>query len=387
MNHRLLEQVHAEHTRALKLVEDLDDSAWRQQYHPDLSPLGWHIGHLLFIETYWLREVVLGDNRLTDSLKPLYFPWLSPKPQRARRLPDKDKLGLQAQALHKENLEWLAELLLKGSGHALLRDNYLLHFLIQHYCQHIETMHQVLLLRALQTPGGGALVNRPLSSRPPVQPELQFDTAPTHIGNTDHAAAYDNELPRHEVVLRQYRLAAVPVSNAEYLGFIEANGYTTRKYWCETGWRWVRGQGITAPLHWRRDHKGDWGDGASANGAADLDPAAAVYGISHHEATAFARYAQCRLPTEAEWEHAMNCRPGLFDSTGQAWEWCGNAFYPYPGFRAFPYDGYSKPWFDGAHFCLRGGSRFTSPQIRRPSFRNFYTADKRHIFAGLRLAL
>jgi iron(II)-dependent oxidoreductase len=69
-----------------------------------------------------------------------------------------------------------------------------------------------------------------------------------------------------------------------------------------------------------------------------------------------------------------------------AWEWCRNRFHPYPGFRAFPYDGYSLPWFDGYHYTLRGGSPYTLPWIRRASFRNFYAADKRHVFAGCRLA-
>ena len=76
----------------------------------------------------------------------------------------------------------------------------------------------------------------------------------------------------------------------------------------------------------------------------------------------------------------------LWNTTGQTWEWCANTFYPYNGFQAFPYERYSRPWFDENHYTLKGGSPFTGKSIRRRSFRNFYQPDKRHIFAGVRLA-
>ena len=80
------------------------------------------------------------------------------------------------------------------------------------------------------------------------------------------------------------------------------------------------------------------------------------------------------------------CRASACRPCGGAWEWCGNRFHPYPGFRTFPYDGYSLPWFDGRHHVLRGASPYTLSCLRRASFRNFYTPEKRHVFAGCRLA-
>ncbi len=74
------------------------------------------------------------------------------------------------------------------------------------------------------------------------------------------------------------------------------------------------------------------------------------------------------------------------EETGRVWEWCSNTFHPYEGFRSFPYERYSTLWFDGWHYTLRGGSRYSRPEVKRPSFRNFYAPDKRHIFAGFRLA-
>ena len=81
----------------------------------------------------------------------------------------------------------------------------------------------------------------------------------------------------------------------------------------------------------------------------------------------------------------MSVTQGKLEFTGKVWEWCSNTFFPYQGFEAFPYDGYSKPWFDNKHYVARGASRHTRPEIRRPSFRNFFNPDKRHTFAGLRL--
>ena len=130
---------------------------------------------------------------------------------------------------------------------------------------------------------------------------------------------------------------------------------------------------------------------AVKEGAADIDPDVPVSGLNWYEADAYAHYAGARLPHEIEWESAMKTEGGkgateLWDTTGQAWEWCANTFYPYDGFKAFPYSRYSTPWFDDQHFTLRGSSPFTGEATRRPSFRNFYQPGKRHIFAGLRLA-
>lgn len=118
-------------------------------------------------------------------------------------------------------------------------------------------------------------------------------------------------------------------------------------------------------------------------GTRDLAADDPVSGVNHHEASAFARWAGARLPHEYEWESAARRR--LLERSGAVWEWCANVFHPYIGFAAFPYEGYSVPYFDGRHFTLRGGSRLTQAPIRRPTFRNYYTAEKRHICAGIRL--
>ena len=139
---------------------------------------------------------------------------------------------------------------------------------------------------------------------------------------------------------------------------------------------------IHCPDHWRRNPAGHW-YGIGNRGPYALTGDDILHGISRFEAVAFATWAGGRLPHEHQWEVA--CRLQRLEQTGRAWEWCDNSFYPYAGFKPFPYEEYSTPWFDGQHYSLRGGSLHTRPAIKRPGFRNFYQPQMRHIFAGLRL--
>jgi iron(II)-dependent oxidoreductase len=173
------------------------------------------------------------------------------------------------------------------------------------------------------------------------------------------------------------------VSNAEYLAFMQDGGYRRKQLWSNAGWEWCRHHDVRHPDHWRQNEEGHW-CGIGVRGTYQLADTEPVCGISHYEASAFARWAGGSLPHEYEWETA--CRLGVLQQTGRVWEWCENTFHPYQGFTAFPYPEYSQPWFDGRHYSLRGGSLHTRASVKRPSFRNFFEADKRHIFAGLRLS-
>lgn len=367
----------------LELARAADEATLRSQYHPDLSPLGWHLGHCVFVECLWLHQQVRGDDSVTTPIADLYIPPRTPKAERGRRLPARAALLAWAAEMQAFNRTLARRLRADKPRHPLMDDDYLIHFLSQHNCQHHETMVMILNCKALGGPAGEAQTpHPPLRARAPERDHTARLPAGHYRVGGRAPVAFDNELPAHETELASFRIGRRPLDNAAYLAFMEDGGYRDRSLWSEEGWHWRRRAAVEHPYHWRRDPAGHW-YGIDMHGDHALVAEEPVSGISHFEASACARWAGARLPHEYEWEAA--CRSGLLERTGQVWEWCATAFHPYPGYRSFPYPEYSQPWFDGRHYSLRGGSLHTAPAIKRPSFRNFYEADKRHIFAGLRL--
>jgi iron(II)-dependent oxidoreductase len=363
------------------LVEDADDHSYRSQYHPDLSPLGWHLGHCVYTECLWLHETIRGDDSVSAPIADLYTPPHTPKPARGSLLPRRSDLVTWARELNDFNLYTLQNLRPEWRQHPLLENDYIIHFLIQHNSQHYETMLMILTQKRLTEYQPNGERRAPLEAVSPSDNRIDIPAGHYRIGG-ERPLAYDNELPRQQADLGPFAIGRLPVSNAEFLGFIEDNGYRRRELWSDSGWDWLQACQVQSPDHWRCSGVGDW-HGVSIRGAYDLAAGEPVAGINHHEANAFARWAGARLPHEYQWEAA--CRIGLLEQTGRVWEWCSNSFHPYEGFTPFPYEEYSRPWFDDRHYSLRGGSLHTRPAIKRPSFRNFFEADKRHVFAGLRL--
>lgn len=378
-----LTQLRSIHQHLIKLVEFLSDSEYRQQFHPDLSPAGWHIGHCLWVENYWLREVLIGDDRCTHDLAHYYQPQLSPKAERGAKLPPMEVQITQVAKGFQDNI-----LLLTDShdvidpSHSLLTDNYLLLFLIQHHSQHIETLRMILTERALLRHNYKFNPEHRLTSKPLSRDSVSISSGQYHIGGT-HPHAFDNELPLNQYDIDSSKIALRPVSNAEYLGFIENGGYKNASYWDDQGQEWLKNNPVHVPNHWCQDSRG-WWYGIDLDGPYELKANAPVYGINLHEANAFARWSNAKLPHEFIWE--ISAKAGRISLAGQIWEWCHNTFFPYDGFEPFPYYEYSTPWYDGKHYTLRGASRYTPKYTHRPSFRNFHTANKRYIFAGVRLA-
>lgn len=219
---------------------------------------------------------------------------------------------------------------------------------------------------------------------------------------------FDNETPQHKSHLRPFSIATELATNREFLEFIEDGGYQNPLLWLSEGWELVNQQKISAPLYWL-NNDGVWSE-YGLHGVQPLSPHCAVKHISFHEAYAFARWQDKRLPTEYEWElyaaNVANHGAGQFleltlDSAmtqtndhvlsqqlhGGLWEWTSSPYSPYPGYRA-TMDAFGE--YNGKfminQMVLRGGCLATPANHYRPTYRNFYQAAQRWCFSGIRLA-
>lgn len=266
------------------------------------------------------------------------------------------------------------------SDHTLFKDEFIQNHIIQHYARHYEIMQIILHQMALHNNHPDFLPETVLTAETISRQVEQIPQGKYKIGG-DPAFAYDNERPEHVVELDTYNISMHPVSNAEYLAFIEDRGYQTSEYWSADGWQWLSENNIHHPEHWRQNRNGDW-YGINQQGPFTLANNDCVYGINFYEASAFAHWANARLPHEYEWETCAKLE--RIQNSGKVWEWCSNLFQAYDQFQAFP-DNTTEASFDDKHYVLKGASQYTRPEIRRASYRNYQTPEKRYIFAGLRL--
>ncbi|MDO9411967.1 MAG: ergothioneine biosynthesis protein EgtB [Pseudolabrys sp.] len=204
------------------------------------------------------------------------------------------------------------------------------------------------------------------------------------VGHDGDGYCFDNELPRHDALIPNVRIARHLVTNAEWIKFIEAGAYTTPSLWLSDGWSTVEKEGWEAPGYWQKKD-GQW-HVMTLGGLKPVDLAQPVLHVSYYEAEAYARFAGKHLPSEQEWEVAA--RAGLLaDGFGLAWQWTRSAYLPYPGYRAAEgalgeYNGK----FMINTMVLRGSSLATPEDHDRVSYRNFFVPPARWQFTSVRLA-
>ncbi len=257
---------------------------------------------------------------------------------------------------------------------------------IQHEQQHQELICTDLLallslnpLKPAARPG----VPAPWTAKP--QRWLENAGGLVQIGDDGRGFAFDNERPRHPQWLQPFAVALRLVSNQEFVDFIADGGYAQPLLWLSDGWAWRQAGAREAPYYWRADRERGWMV-FSLQGEHPLDPEAPVRHLSLYEADAYARWAGARLPTEAEWEHAVRSQP-MDDAFGACWQWTSSSYACYPGYR--PVAG-AVGEYNGKFMVnqqvLRGSSAFTPALHARVSYRNFFPADAGWQMAGVRLA-
>ena len=378
------------------------------QSMPDASPTKWHLAHTTwFFETFIVAPRAAGYKAFDPRFNFLfnsYYEALGPRQPRPERglLTRPSQADVIAYRRHVDDA--MDRLLVKGAGDFA----HLLDLGLAHEEQHQELILMDILHLFAQSPLKPAYApprGAPVSPAPSAQRFVAFEGGLVEIGHNGVGFAFDNETPRHKVWLEPFELADRLVTNAEWLGFMTEGGYTRPELWLSEGWSRVRDEAWTAPLYWQETGEG-W-QAMTLHGLRPLDMAAPVSHLSFYEAEAYAAWADARLPTEAEWEHAAQGLPtqgnllgsgrlaavapppgaGLRQMFGDLWEWTRSAYSPYPGFRPAPgavgeYNGK----FMAGQFVLRGGACVTPQGHVRPSYRNFFHPHQRWMFSGLRLA-
>ena len=189
---------------------------------------------------------------------------------------------------------------------------------------------------------------------------------------------FDNEKWGHPATVEPLAVRRSTVTEGEYSAFVYDGGYDRPELWTAAGRAWLADTGATGPRYWRRAD-GQW-EARRFDRWSPITPDAPMIHVTRHEAEAWCRWAQRRLPTETEWEYAAVS--GAIEADG-VWEWTASPFEPYPGFEPDPYAEYSAPWF-GTHVSVRGGSTATPQRLLHPKFRNFYLPERDDIFVGFR---
>jgi ergothioneine biosynthesis protein EgtB len=398
------------------------------QSMPDVSPTKWHLAHTTwFFETFILKKFVPGYCAEIPEYAYLFNSYYNAAGDMHRR----DLRGLisrptvsQAQR-YRASVDSHIDDLLSNPDESLVDEIEPILVLGFHH----EQQHQELLITDIKH----VLAQNPLypvfragRARHSVRAEertatecrpyrfIDFEETVTAIGHDGDGFAYDNEGPRHRALVPAFSWASRPITNGEYIAFIEDNGYSRSEFWLSLGWMTVNEQRWNAPLYWiKRD--GAWWN-FTLSGLRPVDQSEPVTHVSYFEADAYANWAGVRLPTEFEWERAaLSCpiegnfvetelfhpvavvsavsadKPGkdqrLHQMFGDVWEWTRSAYSPYPGYRAGPG---ALGEYNGKFMCnqyvLRGGSCATSRTHIRRTYRNFFQPEKRWQFTGIRLA-
>ncbi|HEY0708323.1 MAG TPA: L-histidine N(alpha)-methyltransferase, partial [Polyangia bacterium] len=359
-------------TRTRQLVAPLGTEDLTRQHSPLMSPLVWDLGHIAHYEASWLLP------KAADPRDALYDPIKTPRTGRgALVLPSPDEARGYEDEVRARVRSHLAR---------TPEASRYLNLVAQHEAQHQETMLQAIALRD-DLPYRPAFVvgHNAGALAAPVVASVLVPAGTFVMGTNDRTWAYDNERPAHEVHVPSFRMATTPVSNGDYLRFLDDGGYCRRELWSEEGWSWKTEISASEPAHWRH-RDGQW-CAITFGICAPLDPDAPVVHVSWYEADAYTRWAGKRLPTEAEWEKAAAWDPlgqtsratpwaapplgphvdgrevvglanlglqylhpvpaglhlagrspaGCLQMLGDVWEWTSSWFRGYPGFVGDPY--------------------------------------------------
>lgn len=421
----LIEWVVEARERTLELVSDLSNEDLIGGKLPIVNPGLWEIGHQAWFQSFWALRHACGLEPVRDDEDALYDSiaiahdtrWDLPLPTRAQTLDYvrtvRDRLVEQLQT------RAVDDTLAYHTLYSILHED--MHTEALTYTRQTLSYPQPALNvpRVEQETGGG-----------PCPGDADVPGGSYMLGSTsDEPFVFDNEKWAHPVELDSFSIARAPVTQAEYAAFIDDGGHLKKDYWSEAGWEWREGEDAELHVYWRRSADGNW-ERRDFDRWVALEPDRPVIHVNWFEADAYCRWADRRLPSEAEWEAAasaeltadgslaavkrrfpwgdqppdptranldwrsMGCIDvgalpdgdsafGCRQMIGNVWEWTSSVFEPFPGFEVDPYKEYSEPWF-ATRKVMRGGCWTTRSRLIRTNYRNFQTPDRRDVLTGFR---
>jgi iron(II)-dependent oxidoreductase len=425
----LAEWVRDARQRTLDLVADLDDGQLTGPYLPIINPMLWEIGHVAWFQEKWVLRHVCKQKPIREDTDAIWDSiaishttrWDLPLPSRAETIAYLSEVrdlvieALQSDAQFKQLL-------------------YFVRYTTFHEDMHNEAFTYTRQTLAYPPPRfsvAAADFRTPISQTPLMAGDAEVPGGTFLLGAAqDEPFVFDNEKWAHPVNIEPFAIGRAPVSQAEYVAFVEDDGYCRSQFWTTDGWKWRESVNAEHPVYWQKNSSGQWTRRHFDQWFA-LEPNLPIIHVNWYEAMAYCQWAGRRLPTEAEWEFAAAIEPesgenamplgkrrfpwgdanpslervnmdwkkigcidvsalpesdsafGCRQMIGNVWEWTISGFQPYPGFVRDAYKEYSEPWF-GTHKVLRGGCWTTRSRMLRNTWRNFYTPDRRDVFAGFR---
>ncbi len=401
----LREQFEQVRRTSLQLTQPFSAEDLMLQPMPDASPGKWHLAHTTwFFETFILNEHVRGYKPFDPRYRQLfnsYYKQLGSHPYRGSR-------GLMSRPSLEEVHAYRAhvdEAMLRHLDVPDEKTAALIELGLNHEQQHQELIvtDMKFAMWAMPLPPGRVDQPHAINKAAPLR-WIEFEGGIHEVGHAGRGFAFDNEGPRHEVLLQPFQLASRLITNREYLEFMNDGGYRRPELWLSDGWDAVCAQGWKSPLYWD-EQDGRWFE-FTFSGMRELDLSAPVCHVSYYEADAFSHWRGARLPREEEWEIAaanastsgamlesgkLHPQPasgeGLQQMFGDVWEWTGSPYVAYPGFKpASGAIGEYNGKFMCNQFVLRGGSCATPASHIRATYRNFFPPHARWQFMGIRLA-